>query len=187
VSIDRSPCRPGASGARAGSSLSSVCRHRPVSPDHADDHDDEEYQYKALDDGKRQLGWRHAWRQDACLARAGPRLAEPQSGPGGSLLRSRHTLFAKQNSLLVRAGNWAKRLRITAFSSSWSGLRAGKIVNYPVKFPVCREFAWRWVRSRLRRQPALKLLSWLCKQLDSRQTFWARLEMELLKLGPEPN
>jgi hypothetical protein len=59
--------------------------------------------------------------------------------------------------------------------------------GFPEKFPVCREFGRRRVRSTLRRQPALKLLSWLCKQLDSRQTFWARLEMELLKLGPEPN
>ena len=44
-------------------SKSSVCRYRPVSPDHADDHDDEECQHDALDEGERQLGRRHAWRQ----------------------------------------------------------------------------------------------------------------------------
>jgi hypothetical protein len=32
-----------------------------------------------------------------------------------------------------------------------------------------------------------KLLSSLCKQLDSRQIFGERLEMELLMLGPESN
>ena len=32
---------------------SSACRRRPVSPDHADDHDDEECKHDALDDGKR--------------------------------------------------------------------------------------------------------------------------------------
>jgi hypothetical protein len=29
-----------------------------------------------------------------------------------------------------------------------------KIDDFPVKFPVCREFRWRPVRSALRRQPA---------------------------------
>ena len=33
-------------------------------------------------------------------------------------------------------------------------LRAAKIASFPVKFPVSREFAWRQVRSALRRQPA---------------------------------
>jgi hypothetical protein len=58
---------------------------------------------------------------------------------------------------------------------------------FPVKFPVSREIRWRRVRSALRRQPDLKLLSLLCKQLPSRQVFWTRLEMELLMLDPESN
>ncbi|MGY8682003.1 epoxide hydrolase N-terminal domain-containing protein [Bradyrhizobium sp. UFLA05-153] len=33
--------------------MSSVRRRRPVPPDHADDHDDEEYQHDALYDGER--------------------------------------------------------------------------------------------------------------------------------------
>jgi hypothetical protein len=30
-----------------------------------------------------------------------------------------------------------------------------EILIFPVKFPVCREFGWRLVRSTLRRQPAI--------------------------------
>ena len=63
------------------------------------------------------------------------------------------TLFAKKNSLLVGAGNWLKRRRTAAFSGQGSGLRAARIAGFPVKFPVCREFARRQVRSALRRQP----------------------------------
>jgi hypothetical protein len=56
-------------------------------------------------------------------------------------------------------------------------LRAAKIASFPVKFPVSRESPRRQVRSALRHQPALKLLSSLCKQRYSRQAFWACLEM----------
>jgi hypothetical protein len=62
-------------------------------------------------------------------------------------------VFAKKNSLLDGAGNWSKRRRIAAFSGQGSGLQAARIADFPVKFPVCREFARRQVRSPLRRQP----------------------------------
>jgi hypothetical protein len=47
----------------------------------------------------------------------------------------------------------AKKGRTTACSGQWSGLRAARIARFPVKFPVCREFGRRQVRSPLRRQP----------------------------------
>jgi len=51
-------------------------------------------------------------------------------------------------------GNFTKRRCSTAVSCLGAGSRGPEIVEFPVKFPVSREFQWRPARSALRRQPA---------------------------------
>jgi hypothetical protein len=104
-----------------------------------------------------------------------------------SLLRLGNSLFMRIFSLLIFIGNSRRSSCSTAGSCYEADAWTSEIAKFPVKFPVSREFIRRRVRSALRRQPALKLLSSLCKQLDSRQIFGERLEMELLMLGPESN
>src|ERR1700694_4761145 len=71
-----------------------------------------------------------------------------------SLIPANNYLLFEIFSLLICVGNCAKSRCGTAVSCyeivSW-GL---EIAEFPVKFPVSREFAWRRVRSPLRRQPA---------------------------------
>src|SRR3954451_3648035 len=88
-------------------------------------------------------------------------------------------------SLIVCAGNCAKNRCDGADSCLEIGPRIPAIAVFPAKFPVCRESARRRARSPLRRLPALKLLSSLCKQTLFLPNFLARLEMELLMLVPE--
>ena len=83
-------------------------------------------------------------------ARNGRLLAMPT--PTDSLLCSRR-YPVRQIEFPV---SWRRELAQKALHSSvfWpgSGLRAARIARFPVKFPVCREFARRQVRSALRRQ-----------------------------------
>src|SRR6266404_6579208 len=63
------------------------------------------------------------------------------------------TLLAQDVSLLIGVGNYAQNDFVAVVSNCLPNLRAPNIVSLPVKFPVSREFAWRQVRSALRRQP----------------------------------
>src|SRR3984893_15499778 len=70
-----------------------------------------------------------------------------------SLIPAKNSLFFEIFSLLICVGNCAKSDCGAAVSCYEIGLGAPKIAKFPVKFPVSREFAWRRVRSALRRQP----------------------------------
>jgi hypothetical protein len=70
-----------------------------------------------------------------------------------SLFLLKNSLFFKIFSLLICVGNYAKTACSAAVSRSEIGFRTLKNAKFPVKFPVSWEFAWRQVRSALRRQP----------------------------------
>jgi hypothetical protein len=70
-----------------------------------------------------------------------------------SLFLPRNSLFFELFSLLIFLGNCAKKRCNTAASCSTSVAQRPENAKFPVKFPVSREFAWRRVRSALRRQP----------------------------------
>src|SRR5258708_26520711 len=70
-----------------------------------------------------------------------------------SLLRRKNSLFLGLFSLFIRVGKCSRSDCGTAVSGSEIVSRTPKIANFPVKFPVSREFAWRRVRSALHRQP----------------------------------
>src|ERR1700730_17685187 len=70
-----------------------------------------------------------------------------------SLIPAKNSLFFEIFSLLTCVGNCAKSDCGTAVSCYEIGLGSPEIAKFPVKFPVSREFAWRRVRSALRRQP----------------------------------
>ena len=63
------------------------------------------------------------------------------------------SLFLKMLSLLIFVGNFTKEYCSAAVSCSEMRSWGSEIAKFPVKFPVSREFAWRQVRSALRRQP----------------------------------
>ena len=67
----------------------------------------------------------------------------------------KNSLFVEKISLLVRVGNYAKSRCGAAGSRYEIGSWSPEIAKFPVKFPVSREFAWRPVRSALRRQPKI--------------------------------
>ena len=69
-----------------------------------------------------------------------------------SLIPFENSLFFKIFSLLICVGNCFRSGCSAAVSCTKSCSRSPKIANFPVKFPVSREFAWRRVRSALRRQ-----------------------------------
>ena len=71
-----------------------------------------------------------------------------------SLIQLISSLFLENLSLLICLGNCARSHCSAAVSSHEIGSGSLKIAKFPVKFPVSREFAWRRVRSALRRQPA---------------------------------
>jgi hypothetical protein len=63
------------------------------------------------------------------------------------------SLLCEIISLLILIGN-SKKIRCgAAVSRDKTGSQGSKMANFPVKFPVSREFARRRVRSALRRQP----------------------------------
>jgi hypothetical protein len=70
-----------------------------------------------------------------------------------SLIPAKNSLFFEIFSLLICVGNCAKSDCGAAVSCYEIGLGSPEIAKFPVKFPVSREFAWRRVRSALRRQP----------------------------------
>src|SRR6266446_1335209 len=70
-----------------------------------------------------------------------------------SLLLPDNSLFFELVSLLAYVGNCPKSRCGSAASCSETASCGLRIVNFPVKFPVTREFLRRPVRSALRRQP----------------------------------
>ena len=70
-----------------------------------------------------------------------------------SLLPEKDSLFPKILSLLICVGNCSRSGCSTAVSRIEFGSQSPRIAKFPVKFPVSREFAWRRVRTALRRQP----------------------------------
>jgi hypothetical protein len=72
-----------------------------------------------------------------------------------SLIPAKNSLFFEIFSLLICVGNCAKSDCSAAVSCYEIGLGSLEIAKFPVKFPVSREFAWRRVRSALRRQPGI--------------------------------
>src|ERR1700692_3876846 len=66
---------------------------------------------------------------------------------------TKNSLLLEIFSLLFCVGNFVKSRGATAVSCSEIASQSLKIAKFPVKFPVNREFAWRQVRSALRRQP----------------------------------
>ena len=75
--------------------------------------------------------------------------------PFDSPLRPRNSLFVRTVSLLIHLGNCPRSASSTEVSCSESSLHRPKSVEFPVKFPVCRESTRRQVRSVLRRQPGI--------------------------------
>src|SRR4051795_12421935 len=69
-----------------------------------------------------------------------------------SLLPHQNSLIFEMFSLLTRVGNSAKSPCSTGGLPRPNRFWGLKIAKFPVKFPVSREFAWRQVRSALRRQ-----------------------------------
>ena len=74
-----------------------------------------------------------------------------------------NSLFLRNNSLILKifsplicVGNCARSRCRRAVSCYGIPPETPKIAIFPVKFPVSREFAWRPVRSALRRQPPTK-------------------------------
>jgi hypothetical protein len=82
-------------------------------------------------------------------------------GRSHSLFLPRNSLFLEIVSLLICVGNCAKNRCGTVAYCHEIGRASPKIARFPVKFPVTREFAWRRVRSPLRRQPASAALGYL--------------------------
>jgi hypothetical protein len=70
-----------------------------------------------------------------------------------SLIPAKHSLFLEIFSRLIFVRNCAKSDCGAAVSCYEIDLGSPEIAKFPVKFPVSREFAWRLVRSALRRQP----------------------------------
>ena len=70
-----------------------------------------------------------------------------------SLIPANNYLFFEIFSLLICVRNCAKSRCGTAVSCFEIVPQGPEIAEFPVKFPVSREFAWRPVRSPLRRQP----------------------------------
>jgi len=69
---------------------------------------------------------------------------------------AQNSLFFEIFSLIICLGNCARNRCSTAVSCVEPGAQGPRIAKFPVKFPVSREFAWRRVRSALRRQPATR-------------------------------
>ena len=70
-----------------------------------------------------------------------------------SLFLRNNSLILKIFSLLNSVGNCSRSRCSIAVSCYEIGSLSPEIAIFPVKFPVSREFAWRRVRSTLRRQP----------------------------------
>jgi hypothetical protein len=70
-----------------------------------------------------------------------------------SLIPPKNFLIIEIFSLLICVGNCARSDCGAAVFCYEIGLGSPEIAKFPVKFPVSREFAWRRVRSALRRQP----------------------------------
>jgi hypothetical protein len=70
-----------------------------------------------------------------------------------SLFSQIDSLFLEVFSLLTCVGNCSRSACSIETHYAETGSRSPKIAKFPVKFPVSREFAWRPVRSALRRQP----------------------------------
>jgi hypothetical protein len=82
-----------------------------------------------------------------------PRGTAEGNGTENSLFLVDNSLFLKIFSLLSSVGNCTRSRCGTATSCSKKAALGSKIAKFPVKFPVSREFAWRRVRTALRRQP----------------------------------
>ena len=65
------------------------------------------------------------------------------------------TLFVQYMSLLLGLGNCVQSNYFPVVFDCSQCLQLPKIAGFPVKFPVCREFERRQVRSALHRQPAI--------------------------------
>jgi hypothetical protein len=76
-----------------------------------------------------------------------------------SLIPANDYLFFEIFSLLICVGNCAKSRCGTAVYCFEIVSSGPEIAEFPVKFPVSREFAWRPVRSPLRRQPGIPRFS----------------------------
>jgi hypothetical protein len=68
-------------------------------------------------------------------------------------MRRIDSLFVEKFSLLIHLGKYLRSPCGTAVFGTDDVSPTAKTADFPVKFPVCREFAWRRVRSSLRRQP----------------------------------
>jgi hypothetical protein len=77
------------------------------------------------------------------------------NGLRNSLLARDNTLFSRTVSLFVGLGNYLRSCCVAAFPGRITRLWVTKIDNFPVKFPVSRDIAWRQARSALRRQPGI--------------------------------
>jgi hypothetical protein len=70
-----------------------------------------------------------------------------------SLIPFKNSLILKLFSLIICLGNCSRSGCSTAVSWHQIVSLSPRIAEFPVKFPDTREFAWRLVRSALRRQP----------------------------------
>ena len=76
-----------------------------------------------------------------------------RNGCLNSLFLRNNSLILKIFSLLICVGNCSRSGCSAAVSWHVIVSLSPRIAKFPVKFPVSREFAWRRVRSALRRQP----------------------------------
>jgi hypothetical protein len=93
--------------------------------------------------------WNWSGKSMRGVCREGPRFCVLLNN---SLIESVFSLFFEKFSLLICLGNLAKSHCSGVVSSYDISSGSLKIAEFPVKFPVSREFAWRRVRSALRRQ-----------------------------------
>jgi hypothetical protein len=85
---------------------------------------------------------------------ANPRTSKPRGNSEIPCSYENNSLILKIFSLLNSVGNCSRSLCSTAVSCYQISSLSPEIAIFPVKFPVSREFAWRRVRSALRRQPS---------------------------------
>jgi hypothetical protein len=107
-----------------------------------------------------------------CRARGQPRSSMfTQTRVGrrrNSLFPPENSLFREIFSLLIRIGNCPKSHCVAADFCSEIVFRSHGIAHFPVKFPVSREFAWRRVKTALRRQPGSSMLGEFVLPVSSR-------------------
>jgi hypothetical protein len=89
-----------------------------------------------------------------------------------SLLLMFVSLFPQKFSQLICIGNCAKSRCAAAVFCSRFRFYGAKIAQFPVKFPVSREFGWRRVRSTLRRQPGSAALGEALPDMRTKARKW---------------